>query len=146
MTNNKNKINNLEAHIVKAVEEYQCPGCFYGINSECYEISKDQSCDKHVSGTMANLIGKLFIGMPKGFNRLGEFHKTKINIFEKYDDGWGYNLFNVPVWKHLDKHNNTLVRGICPRINHPFIHVFLEDCIDKIDCLEITHENIEQMD
>ena len=35
--------------------------------------------------------------MPKGFNRLGSYGEMKPNIFEKFEDGWGYDTFNVPV-------------------------------------------------
>jgi hypothetical protein len=33
-----------------------------------------------------------------------------------------------------------------PRKNEPFLHIYLENCLDKIDCLEITEEDINQMD
>lgn len=130
------------------VEEYQCPGCVCGSDTSCYKSDNGSlACTKYVSGTMAfPMVGSFFLGMPKGFNRLGSEDKLKINIFAKLSDGWGYDKFNVPVWKHLDKHGNTLVRGICPRVNNPFLHIFLENCIDEIDCLEITKKDMEQMD
>jgi len=84
--------------------------------------------------------------MPKGFDRCGVDEKLIIHIFEKFDDGWGYNKFNIPVWKYKDDIGSTLVRGLSPRINAPFLHIFLEDCRDKIDCLEITDEDIAEMD
>ena len=34
--------------------------------------------------------GKIYLGMPKGFNRLGSYGEMKPNIFEKFEDGWGY--------------------------------------------------------
>lgn len=49
-------------------------------------------------------------------------------------------------WKHLSKDGHTFVRGLMPRLNEPFLHIFLENCIDKIDCLEITQEDIDNMD
>jgi hypothetical protein len=33
-----------------------------------------------------------------------------------------------------------------PRRNEPFIHVFLENCIEKINCLEITQDDVDGMD
>ena len=41
---------------------------------------------------------------------------------------------------------HTIVRGLPPRINCPFLHIYLEDCIDKINYLEITDSDIEDMD
>jgi hypothetical protein len=91
--------------------------------------------------------------MPTGFNRLGKMQGKpeylKINIFESYahlNSIWGYDKFNIPCWKYCDEDGNTIVRGLCPRRNEPFLHVILEDCRDKINCLEITKEDIERMD
>lgn len=132
---------------LKFIEEYQCPGCARGSDKSCYVSENDMlECTKHAAGTTTPGIGSFFLGMPTGFNRLGSKDKLKINIFAKLTDGWGYSKFNVPVWKYLDEHGNTLVRGLCPRINNPFLHIFLENCIDKIDCLEITKDDMNVMD
>ena len=139
----------MEDNVKKAIEEYQCSGCISGHNIECFGESESGGCGcgKHYAGTMVlPMIGKIFLGMPKGFNRLGEFVNAKPSIFEKFEDGWGYNKFNYPVWKYLNENGHTVVRGLCPRINVPFIHIFLEDCREKIDCLEITDADIKEMD
>ena len=74
----------------------------------------------------------------------------KPTIFKDYQefnsDGGKYDKLNIPVWKHLDKHGNTLVRGLIPRRNEPFLHIFLENCISQIHCLEISNEDIKNMD
>jgi N6-adenosine-specific RNA methylase IME4 len=70
----------------------------------------------------------------------------RINIFEKFDDGWGYDLFNIPVWKYKDNLGNTIVRGMLPRLNTPFLHIFLEDCIYKICCRELKNSDLNKMD
>lgn len=133
--------------IKDAIEEYQCPGCVCGSGVACFEESEDVACGKHVPGTMIYpSIGTIYLGMPKGFNRLGFYREMKLNIFETLKDGWGFDMFNVPVWKYLNEKKHTIVRGICPRVNQPFIHVFLEDCIDKIECFEITTDNLNEMD
>lgn len=130
------------------IEEYQCSGCVVGGNISCYKKGFEGiGCDKHVAGTrIYPAIGRIFLGLPKGFCRLGLCEETKISIFEKVEDGWGYNMFNVPTWKHLDKKGNTLVRGLCPRTNYPWIHIFMGDQMEKIDCLEITQKDIDEMD
>jgi len=83
--------------------------------------------------------------MPKGFDRtndsLGE-SKYDLKILEAPE----YDKFNVAVWKHLDGHGNTLVRGLMPRLNQPFVHIYEGDQRDKISCLEITQEDINEMD
>lgn len=141
----------MKESIKKAVETYQCPGCAFGSDCECYEKGYSESCGKHVAGTMCfPAVGTLFLGMPKGFNRPGKC-ETKIWIYESvsnYGDG-PYRLggkFNIPVWKYLDEHGNTLVRGMCPRTNMTFIVIFIGNHIDEIDCLEITIEDLDEMD
>lgn len=104
-------------------------------------------CGHHFAGTVVGLLGKIFLGLPKGFNRLGVYEGLKPNIYEKFEDSeWKYNKWNIPVWKFLNKDGHTLVRGFMPRLSEPFIHVFLEDCMAKINCLEITQADVEEMD
>ena len=139
----------MKEKIKKAIENYQCSGCVEGSNIECFKKSDSGvGCGKHCAGTRMSNAGRIFLGMPKGFCRLGQDKKfpMEINIFEKLEDGWGYDKLNVPVWKYLDEHGNTLVRGLSPRINKPFLHVFLEDSIPTINCLEITKIYIDEMD
>ena len=134
-------------NIDEAIQEYQCPGCVNGPWPECYKRSDhSESCDKHVPGTMMMLIGLVFLGLPKGFNRLGSCKDTKIDIFEHYTDCWEYDFLNVPVWKYLDEHGHTIVRGIKPRLNEPWIHIFLNNHRDKIKCHEITNKELEEID
>lgn len=138
----------MKEEIKKAVENYQCPGCVWGSDISCYEYCSEKGveCQKHAAGTTISPIGRVFLGMPKGFNRLGVCDETEISIFEKFEDSWGYDKFNVPVWKYLDDNGNTLVRGLCPRVNYPFIHIFIGNVLSKIDCMEITRQDIDKMD
>ncbi|GAB4343138.1 MAG: hypothetical protein Kow0089_18730 [Desulfobulbaceae bacterium] len=138
--------NQVEQLVINAVETYQCPGCVHGSDISCYEKGDSLACNKHVAGTTISFIGRIFLGLPKGFNRLGVCDDTKINIFKTVEDGWGFDFLNTPVWKYLDEHGNTLVRGLCPRINTPFIHVFLGNHINDIDCYEITADDLDGMD
>jgi hypothetical protein len=140
----------MNENVKKSIEEYQCSGCTCGSNTSCF-VARDYGCgcSKHSAGTFVMpMVGKVFLGMPKGFNRLGSFGEMKPYIFENFDNsGWGdYDTFNVPVWKYLSKEGHTFVRGLQPRKNEPFIHIFLENCMDKINCLEITEEVREVMD
>jgi hypothetical protein len=138
----------MDRKIQNVIEEYQCSGCVSGSDTTCFEPNSNGGvgCGKHCAGTMAfPAVGKFFLGMPKGFNRLGDSSKLKPIIFENFESGWGYDKFNIPVWKYL-KDGHTFVRGMQPRRNETFIHIFLEDCLNKIDCFEVTEADIDEMD
>lgn len=136
----------MEDYIKKAIETYQCPGCGCGSDISCYKKGYYLECASHVVVTTISCIGRVLLGMPKGFDRLGHCDKTKITIFENFEDGWGYNMYNIPVWKYLDRNGNTLIRGISPRTNYPWIHIFIGNHTAKISCLEITQKNVDEMD
>lgn len=135
--------------IKESIEEYQCSGCVSGSDVSCFKSNETGGvgCGKHHAGTIGTGIGNFFLGMPIGFNRLGEYRKLKPNIYETFDSSdWKYNMWNIAVWKHLSKEGHTFVRGMMPRKNEPFIHVYLENCMDKINCLEISQNDIDEMD
>jgi len=149
----------MKDNIKDAIEEYQCSGCMSGSDISCFktdEIGNSAACGNHRAGTLITGIGKIFLGMPKGFNRLGVGFggdaNLRIDIFEKHEDSWakndatGYAKWNIPVWKYKNEAGHTFVRGLSPRTNRPFLQVILEDCMDKFDCLEITQEDIDGMD
>lgn len=134
-----------------AVEEYQCVGCSGDGFDVCFKsnFTGGIGCGSHVPGTFISGIGSIILGLPKGFHRLGIYEKLNLKIYEhfedcKFDDDESpvYNIFNVPVWKYLNEKQHTLVRGLTPRLNEPFIHIFLEDCREKINCIEITKKQM----
>ena len=138
----------MEKKIQKAIKAYQCCGCVCGSDTKCFKPNNTGGvgCGGHVAGTILSGIGTIFLGLPTGFNRLGKHDNLKPNIYEKFEDSdWTYDVFNIPTWKYLQD-GHTFVRGAMPRINSSFIHVFLEDCRDKINCVEITPDVIDQMD
>lgn len=140
----------------KLIEEYQCPGCVNGY-PECnaWRFGKD-GCGNHIAGTNIIGIGKIFLSFPKGFNKAGalsdsnsRYHVFRPQVYlswEDFMDHQGIDKFNVPVWKHLDEKGNTLIRGLSPRVNKPYLAVVEGNHIDKIDCIEITKEDVEAMD
>lgn len=137
----------------KEIREYQCSGCMKGCGDDCYKKCEENlSCEKHHAGTMGTGIGRFYLGMPKGFSRIGECKDMILNIYKDYKEkekSWKYDKFNIPVWKYRNEQNHIFVRGISPRINAPFIHVVLK-CTNKefnqINCLEIKEEDREDMD
>lgn len=132
----------------EAVEKYQCTGCINGSNISCFQPSTDSvGCSNHKAGTIIVPYGPMLLGMPTGFCRLGSAKDLIPSIYSCFEDmDWDYVKWNVPVWKYLTKDNHTIVRGLSPRNNSTFIHIFLENCLDKINCLEITEEDIAFMD
>lgn len=138
----------------KIIKEYQCIGCVCGY-PECKATFNSEGCQKHTAGTYIVGVGKIFLGMPRGFNRFGAlsdesktftFTMSAYETFEDFIKHTGMDKFNIPVWKHLDENGNTLVRGIAPRINKPYLCVIGGNHMDKIDCYEITSDDQEGMD
>ena len=147
-----------------AIKTYQCPGCVNGPYPKCYKKdSIGSGCSQHCPGTMIMGLGTIILGMEKGFNRVGpvplkslnfqifkdkedlqEFSPTKLSM--TFKNNGLYDNFNIPVWKYLDEHGNTLVRGLSPRINIPFLHIFLWDARSEVNCLELTKSDIDAMD
>jgi hypothetical protein len=142
----------MQKKILEAIEEYQCSGCIGGPALSCLEVSSNdscQSCTNHMPGTIDSLGRKIFLGMPKGFNIVGPISSSVqiIFIYENFQQiDFRYDKLNIPIWKYLNENGHTFVRGLSPRINTPFLHIILEDCIDKIDCLEISNEFLKHID
>lgn len=132
----------MDKKIKEAIEKYQCVGCMSGSSVECYEKGFSLGCQRHFPGTRILGDGKIFTGLPIGFTHLGPYDDQYILIFESYETaGFDYDFLNIPVWKYV-KDGHTFVRGLSPRINTPLIHIFLEDCSDKIDCHQLTEDNL----
>jgi hypothetical protein len=71
------------------VEEYQCPGCMGCDNEYSKKRNNSLTCSKHYPGTMMPGVGKILLGMPKGFNRMGpieDFKRMGFEIYSTYDD------------------------------------------------------------
>ena len=133
----------------KLVEKYLCPGCSHGSNINCFEHKwneKTVMCKNHSAGTFILGVGRILLGLPKGFNRCGKSIEISIEEWKDMPDyPYDYSKFNIPVWKYFDG-ECTLVRGLCPRINKPFLTIFNGDVRSEIDCLEIFEEDFEEMD
>ena len=134
-----------------AIKDYQCLGCILGPYPDCFEPNDSGvGCGKHHAGTMAMPhIGRLFLGLPKGFCRLGPQRDMRIYIFgslEQQQEQWKYDCFNVPVWKHKNKKGHILIRGFMPRVNSGFLHIIINGDMDEINCLKITKKDMAEMD
>lgn len=129
---------------LKMIDTFQCPGCVCGLNTGNCEVSKFSliefgsgsglRCVGHAPGTNIGGVvsGLLYLGMPKGFNRVGlryiqdsktdeEKTASRIRLFIAPDNP-GWNKFNVPVWAMV-KDGHLFVRTMCPRINFTWVDV-----------------------
>lgn len=143
---------------IEAIKEYQCPGCAYGLDpapTSCpsFKLALASGCKNHIPGTMELGKGTLFTGMPKGFDRVGPSGIASVKLRIAYDsEDFVAELklkhpFSLAVWKHLDKHGNTLLRCYSPRTNVGWSVVILGDHRDKFPyAIEITAEQVEEMD
>lgn len=142
---------NLSDKIKNAICEFQCSGCVSGSDINCGNFrqgdgyEKEVGCTAQVPGTLLIGGGRLYLGLPIGFNRVGprfdsrEGVQTHVVIFEKFED-YNYDHLNIAVWKKVHiwsdghEHNQeaTLVRCFMPRINVGRVHVYLENCLNKI--------------
>lgn len=133
----------------KDIKKLQCVGCVQGSFPECYiKSNKGIGCASHASGTVVFPIGKIFLGMPKGFCRLGVNQDLKMFIFkdaEQQKTEWPYGTFDMPVWKYLYG-KYILIRGFQPRINCGFLHVILNGNISDYEGYRVTKKDIEYMD
>ena len=138
---------------------FQCGFCTYNDclgTEDCFEPSKiGVGCDKCTFARVhsSRLEDDIRTGLPAGFNQMGSvgIYDDHIYIFPSWstlmtDFHTEYNRRNVPVWKYLTKDGCTIVRGLQPRNNKPFTHVFLEDVMDKVKCITITEEEVKEME
>lgn len=119
----------------KMVEEFQCPGCVVGGNTECgsfvaefeNEVLGRSSgrCQNHVVGTRAFPGGKIFLGLPVGFNKMRD-NKVLLRLSDQRKPS-DWDRFNVPVWameKEVDGIGPVLfVRTFMPRIAGSYVDV-----------------------
>jgi hypothetical protein len=118
--------------IIDMVRKFQCSGCLHGHEPEScteYNLNNDgfgSDCDNHRAATFVSGIGRLALGLPKGFNRYGAgpgvepLVKMRIRLHVDGPPPW--DKFNVPVWKMV-KDGMLFVRTYVPRINACFVDV-----------------------
>lgn len=129
------------------VETYQCPGCVAGSDTGCGSFrltgSYGVQCGAHSAGTSINFTRRLFLGMPRGFNKFTRDHGIpEIRLWPEGAPVWD-NL-NIPVWRMVVD-GVTFVRTYMPRVGLQAIDVIagpvdvppvaldVADFIDDID-------------
>lgn len=119
------------------VHTYQCLNCVNGDNISCKMPS---IIGVGCSRVMLSDVSPKFYKLPIG----GYDNPPRMFLFSSFDNGkdisWGeYGKDKTPVYKYLDKYGNTLVKGIIKDSLTPFIDVYPENCLDKINCELITN-------
>jgi len=117
----------------RMIEDFQCPGCVCGSNTECdsclFFDNFGFGCKGHVAGTVFSPGGKIFLGLPKGFNKVGPIHADHPSPIRLWENGKDpeWDKFNVPVW-YMEESGYLFVRTFCPRINTTYIDILqIED-------------------
>lgn len=117
-------------HEGKLIEKFQCPGCCAGSDMKCgaFKLSKGYgvSCLGHAPGTFIIGGGTFALGLPKGFDKVGQSQERDeadpyIRIWVK-GTAPTWNKFNIPVWA-LEEEGFLFVRTYCPRINTAYVDI-----------------------
>lgn len=112
------------------IEEFQCPGCVAGMDVKCgaFKLQVDYgfTCLGNVPGTTKMPGGTFALGLPKGFDKIGDARGKTTK--EPYIRLWGrgtkpeWDKLNVAVWG-LEKDGYLFVRTWSPRINKTYVDV-----------------------
>ena len=141
--------------IEKLIQEYQCSGCISGGSIRCgsYEKQSDygERCISHYPGTMMLGAGKMYLGLPRGMNKVGDFKSEKGDSrIRIWVDGnkpeW--DMFNLPVWCKQDG-DNLIVKTVMPRrmeIHIDIIQNATKDIIKMDDDLDFKTFDITDND
>jgi len=122
---------------IEMIEKFQCRGCVSGSDIKCGRFKLEETfgprlgvrCLSHVPGTVLIGLGAIYLGLPRGFNRVGaqiqdlsnDFKLTALRLWTvgtapKWDD------FNVAVWA-MELDGVLYVRTYAPRTNRTYIDV-----------------------
>ena len=145
--------------VVEMVGEFQCPGCTCGGKNtmdDCGNIEQSHgmpwTCSNHSAGTMMFPGGKIMLGLPRGFNKVGlnrsafsDKQHNPIRLWPKDGhppkDFWDH--LNVAVWA-TEENGHLFVRTYSPRINVNWIDVIeggtLEMVPNAINVAEFVDE------
>lgn len=142
------------------IKGFQCPGCVGDCEPEELEIGISSfRCQKHCPGSMLyNGAGmhKLWLGLPKGFNRVPRGQeKLDVWLYESLDK-WDEDRFNsrldklnkmqilnIPVWQY-EKDGYLFVKSFSPRTGYIVVAVIkgatVSDFPDSINIDGIMEE------
>lgn len=139
---------------LEMIREFQCPGCGCGTypdeGCESYKLAEDGlpgsfRCEGWRPSTFMGGIGRICLGLPKGFTRTGmvEFGERPfcyIRLFEKPENRPEYNRFNIPVWA-MEENGYLLVRCYSPRSNWLFVDVIKDGKVEMASFKDGPYEH-----
>jgi hypothetical protein len=123
------------------VENFQCPGCVSGVDTHCgaYKLEDTgagKKCANHCAGTICYPAGKIALGLPKGFNKVGVLVDKVSNIRLHLDSSsFTPDNLNVAVWAMVvpyEGDNYLFVRTFCPRINYSYVDIILNASLSLV--------------
>jgi hypothetical protein len=137
------KLNDVQKEMI---QNFQCSGCMSGsdTNCGCFELREHDSngsfyCHKQYAGTTFLPGGKVYLGLPKGFNKVGDISNdvnnkrtTNIRLFE--NDSvvkQTYNFLNIPVWA-MQQDGYLFIRCYSPRVNISYVDVIKGGILQEI--------------
>ena len=125
----------------KMIEQFQCPGCVCGGDTECEAFTFESlpnmfRCKAHVPGTTIVPGGRVSLGLPKGFDKVGmlierERDERSTNIRFLINPLKEYDHLNVPVWA-MEKDGFLFIRTMCPRLNYTYVDIVKNGDMHKI--------------
>lgn len=137
------------------IREFQCPGCSVGTypdeGCEAYKLDEDPymfHCSAWHPGTFMGGVGRIALGLPKGFLRTGavdlEIMKHYFRLHESPEACPEFNRFNVPVWA-MEENGYLFVRTYSPRNNWLYIDVIKDGKIEMASFTdgEFKHQAID---
>lgn len=136
----------------KLIENYICSGCMKGCDTECGSFKPrpyyGEGCRNHFPGT--GLLGgdKIYLGLPRGMNKVGDFKspdgESRIRIWKKGTNP-DWDAFNIPVWVKQDG-ENLIVKTVCPRLMETYVDIIENSTKEVIKFGEESKFSMEPFD
>jgi len=119
------------------IEEFQCPGCVAGSDTKCGSFKETEGtfggfrCEKHCAGTLIGMVGLIYLGLPKGFCRVGKDHNCcEVWLYKKNNFDF-FNFCTLPVWV-MEKDGYLFIRCYMPRVNTTTVQVIKNGKLDDL--------------
>jgi hypothetical protein len=120
------------------IKEFQCAGCVAGSNTECGSFkehvgsSSGFRCVNHCAGTMIGMVGLIYLGLPKGFCRVGKDQKCcEVWLYEKNNFDF-FNFCTLPIWA-MEEDGYLFIRCYMPRVNMATVQVIKDGKFDELE-------------
>lgn len=118
------------------IERFQCSGCVSGCDTTCGQFKIEEThgsglgvrCIAQAPGTSLLPSGLIYLGLPRGFNKVGARDEDKkghkLTAIRLWTGGTApsWNELNVPVWA-MEHEGFLFVRTYAPRTNRGYVDV-----------------------